>query len=179
VSSVAGSFCSAKWAARRRLAGGARNADHRVILARLGEEEHGGRIHDGHSGWLRKLLEHASPDLLRAMVQEFAEALMVAEEDALCGAPYDERSPEGINTRNATASGRGRRVGTTSSRSRSSGTAATSPSGLRGLVPEGSSTVRPDKRDTSGESATQRRQPRPGWRSTGSQRSSYGSSALG
>jgi putative transposase len=37
------------------------------------------------SGWLRKQLEQASPDLLRAMVQEFAEALMSAEADALCG----------------------------------------------------------------------------------------------
>ncbi|MEJ7792402.1 MAG: hypothetical protein WKF65_10575 [Gaiellaceae bacterium] len=27
------------------------------------------------SGWLRKQLEEASPDLLRAMVKEFAEAL--------------------------------------------------------------------------------------------------------
>jgi putative transposase len=39
------------------------------------------------SAWLRKQLEHASPDLLRAMVKEFAEALMSAEADALCGAP--------------------------------------------------------------------------------------------
>jgi putative transposase len=29
----------------------------------------------------------ASPDLLRAMVQAFAEALMGAEADAACGAP--------------------------------------------------------------------------------------------
>ena len=50
--------------------------------------------------WLRKQLERASPDLLRAMVQEFAEALMGAEADALCGAPYGERSPERINIRN-------------------------------------------------------------------------------
>jgi transposase-like protein len=54
---------------------------------------------DIHS-WLRKRLEEASPDLLRAMVQEFAEALMSAEADALCGAPYGERSPERINIRN-------------------------------------------------------------------------------
>jgi len=52
------------------------------------------------SGWLRKQLEEASPDLLRAMVQEFAEALMGAEVDALCGAGYGERSPERINRRN-------------------------------------------------------------------------------
>ena len=43
------------------------------------------------SSWLRKQLEQASPDLLRGMVQEFAEALMGAEGDALCGAPYGER----------------------------------------------------------------------------------------
>ena len=36
-------------------------------------------------GWLRKQLERASPDLLRAMVKELAEALMGAEADALCG----------------------------------------------------------------------------------------------
>jgi transposase-like protein len=50
--------------------------------------------------WLRKQLEQASPDLLRAMVQEFAEALMGAEADALCGAGYRERAPERVNIRN-------------------------------------------------------------------------------
>ena len=49
------------------------------------------------SSWLRKQLQQASPDLLRAMVQDFAEALMSAEADALCGAPYGERSPERVN----------------------------------------------------------------------------------
>jgi putative transposase len=52
------------------------------------------------SSWLRKQLEQASPDLLRAMVHDFAEALMGAEADALCGAPYGERSPERVNRRN-------------------------------------------------------------------------------
>jgi putative transposase len=52
------------------------------------------------SGWLRKQLEQASPDLLRARVQEFPEALMSAEADVLCGAPYGGRSPERINIRN-------------------------------------------------------------------------------
>jgi transposase-like protein len=52
------------------------------------------------SGWLRKQLEDASPDLLRAMVRDFAEALMGAEIDALCGAGYGERSPERVNRRN-------------------------------------------------------------------------------
>jgi transposase-like protein len=52
------------------------------------------------SGWLRKQLEEAHPDLLRAMVQEMAEALMGAEVDALCGAGYGERSLERVNRRN-------------------------------------------------------------------------------
>jgi len=52
------------------------------------------------SSWLRKQLEQASPDLLREMVQGFAEALMGAEADALCGAPYGERSRERVNCRN-------------------------------------------------------------------------------
>src|SRR5688572_399564 len=52
------------------------------------------------TSWLRKQLETASPDLLRAMVQDFAEALMGAEADALCGAPYGARSPERVNRRN-------------------------------------------------------------------------------
>ena len=52
------------------------------------------------SGWLRKQLEQTSPDLLRAMVQELAESLMGAGVDALCGAPYGERSPERVNRRN-------------------------------------------------------------------------------
>jgi putative transposase len=34
------------------------------------------------------------------MVEDFAEALMGAETDALCGAPYRERSPERVNIRN-------------------------------------------------------------------------------
>jgi len=52
------------------------------------------------SGWLRKQLEEASPDLLRAMVREMAEALMSADADAVCGAGYGERSPERVNRRN-------------------------------------------------------------------------------
>jgi putative transposase len=51
-------------------------------------------------GWLRKQLEEASPDLLRAMVKDFAGALMGAEVDALCGAGYGERSPVRVNRRN-------------------------------------------------------------------------------
>ena len=40
------------------------------------------------SGWLRKQFEEASPDLVRAMVRDFAEALMGAEAKAICGAGY-------------------------------------------------------------------------------------------
>ena len=52
------------------------------------------------SGWLRKQLEDASPDLLRVMVKDFAEALMSADADAVCGAGYGERTPERVNRRN-------------------------------------------------------------------------------
>jgi putative transposase len=52
------------------------------------------------SGWLEEQLAQASPDLLRAMVTTFAEALMGAEADAVCGAAYGERSGERTNTRN-------------------------------------------------------------------------------
>jgi putative transposase len=45
-------------------------------------------------------LESASPDLLRAMVKTFAEALMGAEADAACGAAYGERSEDRVNHRN-------------------------------------------------------------------------------
>lgn len=52
------------------------------------------------SGWLEEQLAQASPDLLRSMVQTFAEALRGAEADAVCGAAYGERSEEGTNIRN-------------------------------------------------------------------------------
>jgi putative transposase len=52
------------------------------------------------TGWLRKQLEEAHPDLLRVMVKDFAEALMSADADAVCGAEYGERSPERVNRRN-------------------------------------------------------------------------------
>jgi transposase-like protein len=52
------------------------------------------------SVWLRKQLQEAHPDLLRAMVKEMAEALMSADADAVCGAGYGERSPERVNRRN-------------------------------------------------------------------------------
>src|SRR5690348_10456411 len=52
------------------------------------------------SGWLEEQLAQASPDLLRAMVTTFAQALMGAEADAVCGAAYGERSEKRTNTRN-------------------------------------------------------------------------------
>ena len=50
--------------------------------------------------WLRKHLEADGNDLIREMVGAFAERLMAAEADALCGAGYGERSPERVNSRN-------------------------------------------------------------------------------
>jgi transposase-like protein len=51
-------------------------------------------------GWLRKQLAEADTDLLREMVRSFAEALMGAEADAICGAPYGVVSEERTNRRN-------------------------------------------------------------------------------
>jgi putative transposase len=50
--------------------------------------------------WLRKQLEQGDNDLLRDMVKTFAEVLMGADVDALCGAGYGERSPDRLNSRN-------------------------------------------------------------------------------
>jgi putative transposase len=56
------------------------------------------------AGLWREQIEAASPDLLRAMVKTFAEALMSAEADAVCGAGYGQRS----RTRRYSASHRAR-----------------------------------------------------------------------
>ena len=50
--------------------------------------------------FLAEHLERAEPDLLRSMVMTFVEALMGAEADALCGAPYGARTQERVNSRN-------------------------------------------------------------------------------
>lgn len=50
--------------------------------------------------FLREQAESAGPDVLRAMVKTFADALMSAEADAICGAPYRQRSGEQANQRN-------------------------------------------------------------------------------
>ena len=52
------------------------------------------------AGWLHERLAAASPDLLREMVKTFAEALMSAEADAVCGAPYGARDEGRVNQRN-------------------------------------------------------------------------------
>jgi transposase-like protein len=49
---------------------------------------------------LTEHLERAEPDALRAMLGTFIAALMGAEADALCGAPYGARSEERVNSRN-------------------------------------------------------------------------------
>jgi len=50
--------------------------------------------------FLREQAEAADPDVLRAMVKTFADALMSAEADGICGAPYGQRSDERVNSRN-------------------------------------------------------------------------------
>jgi transposase-like protein len=45
-------------------------------------------------------LESASPDLLRSMLTTFINALMSAEADAACGAPYGMPSADRLNVRN-------------------------------------------------------------------------------
>ena len=45
-------------------------------------------------------LESASPDLLREMIKGFAQRMMDAEVEAVCGAGYGEVSPERVNSRN-------------------------------------------------------------------------------
>jgi transposase-like protein len=52
------------------------------------------------SGWMSEHLEQASPDLLRAMLSSFIEALMGADADAICNAGYGERTDARTNTRN-------------------------------------------------------------------------------
>uniref|UniRef100_UPI0018DF367C IS256 family transposase n=1 Tax=Streptomyces fildesensis TaxID=375757 RepID=UPI0018DF367C len=52
------------------------------------------------AGLLEENLASASPDFLRAMVKTFAEALMSADADAVCGAEYGQVSDERVNQRN-------------------------------------------------------------------------------
>jgi transposase-like protein len=50
--------------------------------------------------FLHDQLAAASPDLLRSLLGAFIDALMSAEADAVCGAPYGQPSPERTNQRN-------------------------------------------------------------------------------
>jgi putative transposase len=50
--------------------------------------------------FLHDQLESASADLLRQMLATFINALMSAEADAVCGAPYGMPGPERVNVRN-------------------------------------------------------------------------------
>jgi putative transposase len=52
------------------------------------------------SGWMNEHLEQASPDLLRAMLGSFVEALMGADAEAICNAGYGARTDDRTNTRN-------------------------------------------------------------------------------
>jgi putative transposase len=49
---------------------------------------------------LEEQLESASPDLLRSLLSTFIQALMSADADAMCGAPYGTSSPQRVNSRN-------------------------------------------------------------------------------
>jgi transposase-like protein len=78
--------------------------DHRVILNEIcGNSERRSTVVGNRIDALedfRKQLEGADVDVLREMVKIFAEQLMGADADALCGADYGERSPERTNRRN-------------------------------------------------------------------------------
>lgn len=52
------------------------------------------------TGFLDEHLSQASPDLMRTMLKTFAEALMNAEAEAVCGAGYGQRSDDRVNSRN-------------------------------------------------------------------------------
>ena len=49
---------------------------------------------------LEEYLAAASPDLLREMIASFANAMMSAQAEQLCGAGYGERSEDRTNRRN-------------------------------------------------------------------------------
>jgi putative transposase len=45
-------------------------------------------------------IDRAEPDLIRTLLKTFVQALMGAEADTICGAPYGVRSDERVNSRN-------------------------------------------------------------------------------
>src|SRR5438874_5558247 len=50
--------------------------------------------------WLSQHLAEADPDLVRSMLQSFAEQLMAADASAACNAGFGERTPARVNSRN-------------------------------------------------------------------------------
>lgn len=50
--------------------------------------------------WLRKVVAEGDVDLMREMLKVFAEELMGAEADSICGAGWGQRSDERVNRRN-------------------------------------------------------------------------------
>jgi transposase-like protein len=50
--------------------------------------------------FLQDHLGQASPDLMRDLLTMFVNALLSAEAEAVCGAAYNSRSPERVNSRN-------------------------------------------------------------------------------
>jgi putative transposase len=50
--------------------------------------------------FLQDHLAQASPDLMRDLLTMFVNALLSADADAVCGAAYNSRSPERVNSRN-------------------------------------------------------------------------------
>ena len=52
-------------------------------------------------------IDRAEPDLLRALLKTFVEALMGAEVDAVCGAPYGVRDAYASMSATATGAGSG------------------------------------------------------------------------
>ena len=50
--------------------------------------------------FLSEQLSQASPDLMRDLLTTFVNALLSAQADAVCGAGYNERTPERVNSRN-------------------------------------------------------------------------------
>ena len=49
---------------------------------------------------MEQYLEQSHPDVLRAMLKMFADQMMSAEADVLCGAEYGQASEDRVNRRN-------------------------------------------------------------------------------
>jgi len=52
------------------------------------------------AAFLHDQLAQASPDLMRELLTTFVNALLSADADAVCGASYNSRTPERVNSRN-------------------------------------------------------------------------------